>query len=69
MEDLPGDVSVDASVVVEHLRSIVGNSSEAYPRSWLPQATFDQLLERSDREILGHRKIAKLLLKLAVWRH
>ena len=44
MEDLPGDVRVDTRVVVEHLRSVVGSAPGAYPRTWLPQATFDELL-------------------------
>ena len=50
MEDLPGDVRVDARVVVEHLRSVVGNAPGAYPRTWVPQATFDEVLERADRD-------------------
>ncbi|MCU1491576.1 MAG: hypothetical protein JWM85_2981 [Acidimicrobiaceae bacterium] len=50
MEDLPGDVRVDARVVVEHLRSVVAGAPASYPRSWVPQATFDVLLERADRE-------------------
>jgi len=41
---------VDARLVVEHLRSVVGNAPGAYPRTWLPQATFDELLARADRE-------------------
>jgi|GEM_PF-684528 len=50
MEDLPGDVRVDTRVVVEHLRSVVGSAPGSYPRTWLPQATFDELLVRADRE-------------------
>lgn len=50
MEDLPGDVRVDARVVVEHLRSVVSNAPGSYPRTWVPQATFDELLGRADRE-------------------
>ena len=50
MEDLPGDVHVDAQVVVEHLRSIAAATPGAYPRTWLPQATFDGLQIRADRE-------------------
>jgi hypothetical protein len=50
MDDLPGDVRVDARVITEHLRAVVGDSAASYPRNWLPQGTFDELLERSDRE-------------------
>ena len=50
MEDLPGDVRVDARVVVDHLRAVVGSTPGAYPRTWVPQATFDELLERADRD-------------------
>ena len=50
MEELSGDVRVDARVVVEHLRSIAGDSPVRYPRTWMPQATFDELLTRADRE-------------------
>ena len=50
MEDLPGDVHVDAQVVIEHLRSIAAAAPGAYPRTWLPQATFDGLQVRADRE-------------------
>ncbi|MCU1494892.1 MAG: hypothetical protein JWO62_2656 [Acidimicrobiaceae bacterium] len=50
MEDLPGDVRVDARAVVEHLRALVDNAPGAYPRTWLPQATFDELLVRADRD-------------------
>ncbi|HVC26390.1 MAG TPA: hypothetical protein VND23_11600 [Acidimicrobiales bacterium] len=50
MEDLPGDVRVDARAVVEHLRKLVNNAPRAYPGQWFPQATFDELLVRADRE-------------------
>ena len=50
MEDLPGEVRVDARIIVEQLRAIVGDSPASYPRNWLPQGTFDELLKRSDRE-------------------
>jgi len=48
MEDLPGEIRVDPQVVIDHLRSIIPTGS--YPRSWLPQATFDELQVRADRE-------------------
>ena len=50
MEGLPEDVRVDARLVVEHLRAAVANLPPAYPRTWLPQATIDELFERADRE-------------------
>ena len=50
MADLPGDVRVDARVIVDHIRSLGGTASPGYPTTWLPQGTFDELLERSDRE-------------------
>ncbi|MDA8032703.1 MAG: hypothetical protein M0T71_00845 [Actinomycetota bacterium] len=49
MEDLPGDVHVDAQVVVDHLRALAAAPSST-PRTWLPQATFDALQIRADRE-------------------
>ncbi len=50
MEDLPGDSGLDARAVVEHLRALVDSAPGAYPRDWLPQATFDELLVRADRD-------------------
>ena len=50
MEDLPGDVRADSRVVVEHLRRLARNAPSAYPRSWLPQANFDELMVRADRD-------------------
>jgi hypothetical protein len=50
MEDLPKDVRVDARLIVEHLRSAVADLPPAYPRTWLPQATVNELYERADRE-------------------
>ncbi|HUY30042.1 MAG TPA: hypothetical protein VMV02_03510 [Acidimicrobiales bacterium] len=50
MEDLPGDVRLDARAVVEQLRALVSNAPRAYPGQWFPQATFDELLVRADRE-------------------
>ncbi len=50
MEDVPEDVGVDARIIVEHLRSAIANLPPAYPRTWLPQATVDELFERADRE-------------------
>ena len=35
---------------MDHLRSLAGEIPGPYPRTWLPQATFDELLTRSDRE-------------------
>jgi hypothetical protein len=50
MEDLPGEVPVDAQVVVEHLRSLAAAMPREHARTWLPQATFDALQIRADRE-------------------
>ena len=52
MEDLPGEVDIDARVIVERLREIVGESPVAYPRNWVPQGTFDELLLRYNREAI-----------------
>ena len=50
MEELPGDVRADSRVVVEHLRSLVAKAPTSYPRDWLPQANFDELMARADRD-------------------
>lgn len=51
MEHLPGgDVGVDAELIVEHLRTVLAQSPDAFPRGWMPQATFEELLGRADRD-------------------
>lgn len=52
MEDLPGEVDLDARVIVERLRDIVEASPVTYPRNWIPQGTFDELLLRYSREAI-----------------
>lgn len=52
MEDLPGEVDLDAERIVERLREIIGSSPVAYPRNWVPQGTFDELLVRTEREAI-----------------
>jgi hypothetical protein len=52
MEDLPGEVDLDAKVIIERLREIVENSPVEYPRNWVPQGTFDELLLRASREAI-----------------
>lgn len=50
MEHLPGEARVDAELIVEHLRSLFAQSPASYPRGWSPQATFDELLAKMNRE-------------------
>ena len=52
MEDLPGEIDLDAKLVVERLREIINNSPVEYPRNWVPQGTFDELLVRTEREAI-----------------
>ncbi len=48
MADVPGALHIDARSVVDRVRSAA--ESSPHPRGWLPQGTFDDLLERSDRD-------------------
>ena len=48
MADVPGAIHIDARTIVDRVRS-EGAESEN-PRGWLPQGTFDELLEESARE-------------------
>ena len=50
MEHLPGDVRVDAELIVEHLRALIAESPSTHPRNWVPTATFEELLGKTDRE-------------------
>jgi hypothetical protein len=52
MDNLPGEVNLDASIIVERLRELLETSPVEYPRNWLPQASFDDLLLRSDRDAI-----------------
>ena len=48
MADVPGPIYIDARTIVDRVRA-EGDSSPN-PRGWLPQGTFDDLLEESDRD-------------------
>ncbi len=50
MEQLPGDVRVDAELLVEHLRRLVAEAQSTHPRAYAPAITFEELLEKRDRE-------------------
>ena len=50
MEYLPGDTRLDAELVVEHLRAILAGHAAEAPRQWSPQATFDELMRKMNRE-------------------
>ena len=52
MEDLSGEVDLDVARIVERLREIVESSPVEYPRHWVPQGTFDELLLRASREAI-----------------
>src|SRR5471030_1826480 len=48
MADLPRAIHIDARTIVDRVRAEAGRSD--VPRGWLPQGTFDDLLEESDRD-------------------
>jgi hypothetical protein len=48
MADVPGAIHIDAQTVVDRVRA--ESATSGYPRGWLPQGTFDELLETSDRD-------------------
>jgi hypothetical protein len=48
MADVPRAIHVDARTIVERVRAEAAESD--LPRGWLPQGTFDDLLEESDRD-------------------
>ena len=48
MADVPGAIHIDARSIVERVRADADRSGS--PRGWLPQGTFDDLLEESDRD-------------------
>ena len=49
MEELSGDASADARLVVERVRALANRRTESYPRQWMPQGMFDDLMEAADR--------------------
>lgn len=48
MADVPGAIHIDARTIVDRVRAEADASQS--PRGWLPQGTFDDLLEESDRD-------------------
>jgi hypothetical protein len=48
MADVPGAIHIDARTIVDRVRAAADESDN--PRGWLPQGTFDDLLEESDRD-------------------
>jgi hypothetical protein len=48
MADVPGAIHIDARTIVDRVRA--GSVESENPRGWLPQGTFDDLLEESDRD-------------------
>ncbi len=50
MDDLSEDVRADARRFVEHLRTLSRTSPRQLSKSWLPQASFDELMIRADRD-------------------
>lgn len=49
MEELSGDASADARLVLERVRALATLRTERYPRRWMPQGMFDDLMEAADR--------------------
>ena len=50
MEQLSGNVGADSIIITEHLKTLIEKTPDSYPRNWLPQANFDELMSRADRE-------------------
>ena len=50
MEELPGDTDSDARLVVERVRALAARRTVSYPSEWMPQGTFDDLMEEADRD-------------------
>ena len=50
MEELSGDSDTDARLVVERVRALAARRATSYPRQWVPQGTFDDLMEQADRD-------------------
>jgi hypothetical protein len=48
MADVPGAIHIDARTIVDRVRAEAEESE--HPRGWLPQGTFDGLLEELDRD-------------------
>ena len=50
MEELSGNSDTDARLVVERVRTLAARRTKNYPRQWVPQGTFDDLMEEADRD-------------------
>lgn len=50
MEELSGNADTDARLVVERMRLLASRRTTSYPREWVPQGTFDDLMEHADRD-------------------
>ena len=50
MEELSGNPDTDARLVVERVRALAARRTKSYPRQWVPQGTFDDLMEEADRD-------------------
>jgi hypothetical protein len=50
MEELSGNADTDARLVVERMRALASKRTTTYPRQWVPQGTFDDLMEHADRD-------------------
>jgi hypothetical protein len=49
MEGLPGDTRASARIVAEHLRALGASGTRDDEGEWLPQVTFDEIVEAADR--------------------
>jgi hypothetical protein len=50
MEELSGNPDTDARLIVERMRALAARRTSSYPRQWMPQGTFDDLMEHADRD-------------------
>jgi hypothetical protein len=50
MEELSGNPDTDARLIVERMRALASRRTTSYPRQWMPQGTFDDLMEHADRD-------------------
>ena len=50
MEELSGNPDTDARLIVERMRALASKRTTSYPRQWMPQGTFDDLMEHADRD-------------------
>jgi hypothetical protein len=50
MDELSHDDALDAGSIVEQLRSLVAEGRNEYPRTWMPRATYEDLVVDDGRE-------------------